>query len=62
MSYNSSSSRGGAQGVWCVGATSDGKPWLANYGGESVGCKTEEEANIMYQILRQLHFGEFRKT
>ncbi len=44
--------RGGPNGVWCLGNNEpDGKNWIANYDGESVGCRSREAAEAVYYAL-----------
>lgn len=45
--------RGGPNGVTCLGNNEpDGKPYLANWNGVSIGCYTREQAEHMVQLLR----------
>lgn len=51
--------RGGPNGVTCLGNNEpDGKSYLANWGGMSIGCHTKQEAEQMVAHLRELERGE----
>lgn len=45
--------RGGPNGVICLGNNeTDGKSWLANWNGISIGCYTRKQAEATVQMLR----------
>ena len=49
--------RSGPNGVTCLGNNEpDGKNYLANWNGVSIGCWDKEEAERTVEILRQREF------
>jgi hypothetical protein len=47
--------RGGPNGVTCLGNNEpDGKSYIANWNGASIGCCTKAEAEALVQQLRNL--------
>ncbi len=54
--------RGGPNGVWCLGNSEpDGKNWIANWNGSSVGCFTQDGARRMVKTLMDAEFEDAKR-